>query len=313
MPSTQNNALVVNLESIRVFPENAIKPGSTWAQAQPLPYRIDSVLSQMWLPLEVCLIFERELGISWNETLELYLLDNSTRTSLMQQNYSVGFTLSGQNGAKPQTFVLPYSAFDLQVEPPLVEKTTYYFPLKRVINSTQYMLGRVFLQEVYLTVDYECHNFSLSQLYPLGGSGRILPISQVQNETALDANTKASSLTLGANVGIGIGIGLLVLVLIGLLVSWKKGWGFFRKKPSGPDLIEKPELHGEAIPRSEAMESERAELPVKCAVEAMERDPAELETRESSQEVGSPMSPTVEGLSAQMNLMRSKCRGQQAC
>jgi hypothetical protein len=56
------------------------------------------------------------------------------------------------------------------------------------------------------------------------------------------------------------------------------------------------------------MEKERAELPAKMTVEAMERDPAELETMESSQEVGSPMSPTVEGLGALYELDAEQIR-----
>jgi hypothetical protein len=58
---------------------------------------------------------------------------------------------------------IPYGAFDLTAQPPLVNTSTRYFALKRASNQTQYTLGRAFLQEAFLTVDYERHNFSLAQ------------------------------------------------------------------------------------------------------------------------------------------------------
>jgi hypothetical protein len=299
MPSKQNNTLVVSVESIRLLGQSEVSwPTETGSQS--LPYRIDSVLPQLWLPLEACLMFEKAFGLSWSETLQLYLVDDNTHAKLLQTNPSVSFKFSGKTGATSQTFTLPYSAFDLQVGPPLVESTTHYFPLKRAMNSTQYMLGRVFLQEVYLTVDYGRHNFSLSQVLPSGGSGHVLPILNMTNSPPGGNETTASSsgLSTGTYAGIGVGAGLTVLTVIGLLISWKKGWGFFRKKPSEPDFVEKPELHGEPVARVEAMEKERAELSTKCIVEAMERDAGELETKEPAQELGSPIHPTVDGLGA---------------
>src|ERR1019366_4883174 len=47
---------------------------------------------------------------------------------------------------------------------PLVTKnSSRYFPLKRAANDSQTTLGRAFLQEAYLIVDYERSNFSLYQ------------------------------------------------------------------------------------------------------------------------------------------------------
>jgi hypothetical protein len=325
MPSRQNNTLVVSLESIRLLGQSELS-WPTETGSTPLPYRVDSILSQMWLPLEACLMFEQAFGLSWNETLQLYLVDDDTHTRLLQTNPSVSFTFSSNTRTGSQTFTLPYSAFDLQVGPPLVESVTQYFPLKRAVNSTQYMLGRVFLQEVYLTVDYERHNFSLSQVLPPGGSGYILPISNAtntstgKNETIDGAKeTDSPRLSTSAYAGIGVGLGSLVFLVSGVLVSWKKRWGIFRKKLSAPDLKEKPELHGEPIPRVEAMEKERAELSAKCTVEAMEREVGELETVEPRQEADTPMSPIVEGRGAlheldaeQMRRSESLSRGRQS-
>ncbi|KAK0751397.1 hypothetical protein B0T18DRAFT_426041 [Schizothecium vesticola] len=60
-----------------------------------------------------------------------------------------------RSGGETVTVVLPYAAFDLVAKNPLVDETTHYFPLKRANSSKQYTLGRVYLQEAYLSIDYE--------------------------------------------------------------------------------------------------------------------------------------------------------------
>jgi len=42
---------------------------------------------------------------------------------------------------------LPYAAFDLVADYPLVIDSSRYFPLMRAANESQYTLGRTFLQE----------------------------------------------------------------------------------------------------------------------------------------------------------------------
>jgi hypothetical protein len=291
MPGANNSTLAATLDSVHIHGQSEV----AWPEASGLKaiqVRIDSVLPQMWLPLEICLMFEKAFGLSWNDTLQLYLVDDDTHATLLKTNPSVTFKISGI-GAATQRFVLPYSAFDLQVASPLVEGVANYFPLKRATNWTQYLLGRTFLQEVYLTVDYERNFFSLSQLYPPGGLGDILPIYNTEYDS-LESND--TGLSTGAYAGIGVGVGLAVLILLGLVLSWRQGWGFFRKKPLAPDTIGKAELHGEPVSLAEVVVRGRAELPAKHVVEAMDRETTELETVERSQEIESPMSPRVGGL-----------------
>jgi hypothetical protein len=303
MPSLQNNTLVVNLETIYLHGKDDI----TWptvAASKPISVRVDSVLSQMWLPLEACKIFEDTFDLTWNDTAEAYVLNQTTHERLVHLNPSVTFTISSDKDGPARNFTLPYSAFDLQMgDPP-----TPYFPLKRANNPVQYMLGRVFLQEVYLIVDYERGNFSLSQAYSTGGSGYIYPIYNTTfNPSSTSASTtnntnfgkegaKTARMSSGAYAGIGVSIGTIVLTVASVLLAWKKGWSMFRKNASIPDPIEKAELHGEHKPWIEAMGNERIELPGKLAVEAMEREITELETVEVCQEAGDPISPTVDGL-----------------
>ena len=111
---------------------------------------VDSTVSQIWLPLEACQAFEKAFGITFDETSQLYLVNDSLHTQLQAQNSSVTFELgAGTSGGKTINITLPYDSFDLLVEPPNsgVANNTRYFPLRRAANDSQYTIGRTFLQE----------------------------------------------------------------------------------------------------------------------------------------------------------------------
>jgi hypothetical protein len=109
---------------------------------------IDSTTPYLWLPLPACEKFEQALGLTWNSTLELYLVNDTLHTELVAKNASFIFTIGNATEGGPNIDItLPYASFDLSVSYPIVANATKYFPLKRAANDTQYTLGRAFLQE----------------------------------------------------------------------------------------------------------------------------------------------------------------------
>jgi hypothetical protein len=137
--------LVVGLQGITFSDSNV--------QNEPLLNKgiltfIDATVPHIWLPEHSCTLFEKAFGLTYNSTVDRYLVNNTLHTQLQSQNASVSFVLGNQvNGGATVTITLPYQAFDLQVGPPIVNTTQNYFPLRRAANSTQYTLGRTFLQE----------------------------------------------------------------------------------------------------------------------------------------------------------------------
>ncbi|KAF4631862.1 hypothetical protein G7Y89_g6267 [Cudoniella acicularis] len=119
---------------------------------------IGSTVPQIWLPVEACTLFENAFNITWDNTTELYLVTDDQHQNLLSQNPTVTFTLS--NFGNTVNITLPYSAFDLTVSQPIVTTSTRYFPLKRANTTSQYTLGRTFLQEAYIIADYDRRNFS---------------------------------------------------------------------------------------------------------------------------------------------------------
>jgi hypothetical protein len=109
---------------------------------------IDSTVPSIWLPIAACQQFEKVFGLTWDETTELYLVNDTLHTILMNNNASFTFSLGNSNKGGPVlNITLPYASFDLSVSYPIVANTTRYFPIMRAANDTQYTLGRAFLQE----------------------------------------------------------------------------------------------------------------------------------------------------------------------
>lgn len=147
MPNRKKTTLVVNLRAIHLYGRTNV----TWPAAAvsgSTPFQADSIVPQMWLPLEACKIFEDAFNLTWSDSVETYILTQDSHHGLLQENPSVVFTLSSGEDGSAGNFTLSYSVFDLQMDYPYVASPTPYFPLKRANNPQQYTLGRMFLQEV---------------------------------------------------------------------------------------------------------------------------------------------------------------------
>lgn len=111
---------------------------------------IDSTVPQIWLPTAACERFEQTLGLVWDESAKLYIVDRALHQTLLQSQPTFTFSLGNDERSEPTVeIVLPYASFDLIAKPPMIKNVTedlFYFPLKRG-NDTQITLGRTFLQE----------------------------------------------------------------------------------------------------------------------------------------------------------------------
>ncbi|KAL8853709.1 MAG: hypothetical protein Q9221_001520 [Calogaya cf. arnoldii] len=194
--------MTVNVKTISTTSENGDQ--RTELLAESFAAFVDSTIPYLYLPIESCRRFEETFGITWNENVQAYLVNDSLRASLLSRNPSITFTLSNSTSLASPTvdIVLPYAAFDLIAERPLMKNTTRYFPLMRAANESQYTLGRTFLQEAYLIADYERRNFSISQCsWNEGVQQDIIPIMSPD----LDDHEHAPHLKAGALTGIILG------------------------------------------------------------------------------------------------------------
>ncbi|KAH8885282.1 acid protease [Thozetella sp. PMI_491] len=217
--------LVVALQSISYT-------GSTQASLldSPINIYIDSTDPFLWLPESACKHFESVFGLTLDNSTGMYLLSDTHHSELQASGAEVAFHLSDVlSGGASMTIILPYAAFDLQAGPPLLgNSSSYYFPLKRAANESQFTLGRTFLQEAYLTADYERKRFNLSQCSWIeGATQHVVAITSVEDEVSLNTSspstlpsatpppeTNATRAILGTSAIVGIVVGVLASIAI---------------------------------------------------------------------------------------------------
>ncbi|KAH8658136.1 aspartic peptidase domain-containing protein [Xylariales sp. PMI_506] len=212
--------LVVALQSISYS-------GTTQATllSDPIEIFIDSTDPNLWLPDSVCDAFESAFGLTIDNTTGLYLVNDTHHSNLLDSDAEVVFRLSDVGtGGETVTITLPYNSFDLTAEAPLVSNTSYYFPLKRAANSTQYTLGRTFLQEAYLTADYERGVFNVSAcVWNQGATETIVTISSTDGSSSSSGSSSSGNpahLSGGAIAGIVVGC-VVFVALIGIIIALK--------------------------------------------------------------------------------------------
>ncbi|TVY93969.1 hypothetical protein LAWI1_G000906, partial [Lachnellula willkommii] len=195
---------------------------TTTLASDPISLYIDSTVPYIYLPRAICAKFESAFGLKWNDTTEIYTLNDTMHTSLQNMNPNITFTLSTSNGQNLD-IILPYKAFDLNASFPVIpDGTINYFPLKRAANDTQYTLGRAFLQEAYLMADYDRSEFTIAPcVWPSAFKSdirSILPPSANTTRTngTLTEIQQHTSTTVGAIVGGVIG-GIALIVGAALL------------------------------------------------------------------------------------------------
>ncbi|KAI7199751.1 hypothetical protein D0869_08434 [Hortaea werneckii] len=255
---------------------------SLWRDPSPLIAKIDSTVSQLWLPQSVCDLFASTFGLEFDNTTGLYLVNQTTHEQLLLSNPSISFMIgpnttdtSASAAADNLNIVLPYAAFDLQADIPLYNSSTDYFPIRVAANETQYTLGRTFLQEAYLFVDWERQNMTISQVVHRNETAEIVPVKPPSLDSG--GGTEDNGLGTGAIVGIAIGASAAIVLAVGFSVFFilrsqrrrKRAVALAKKveeDPSGFSSDEKKkhevvnELDGERVVPPEIMSEQRHEL-----------------------------------------------------
>ncbi|KAK5955443.1 hypothetical protein OHC33_003081 [Knufia fluminis] len=225
----------VALRSLEVtafhVPEHwATSPLPLLSQNDAASFTIDSSTPYLWLPESVCDNIARALNLTWDATIELYTFDNDT-TPQDLDSWSLSFTFRLANDLTSSEMIaleISYDAFNLQLSYPYPglfedysDAKVNYFPLRRANSSQQYTVGRAFLQETYLTVDYERNRFSLAQaLFPTSNEQSSLSVISRPDDSTWPGPggvMPSNGLSTGAKVGIAVGMVVMAAAITGLV------------------------------------------------------------------------------------------------
>lgn len=141
---------------------------------------VDSTTPFLWMTQDACSRFASTIGLVWNKALDLYQFASPQLYSdyLAGQGASLTFSVSSRDNTGTDGIVsltVSSAAFALNASYPYApsmkpdDPPAPYFPLRCLplggndTVNTRIVIGRVFLQEVYMIMNYDASHFSLHQ------------------------------------------------------------------------------------------------------------------------------------------------------
>lgn len=210
--------------AIQAITTNKNNSAATLVQLLPDPVYalLDSTVAEIWLPLASCQAFEQEFGLLYDNTTDLYLVNSTLHDSLLARNATVSFRIGEIfSGGDTVTIDFPYAAFDLTARPPYskLQQQSAFFPLRRAANDSQITLGRTFMQEAYIAVDYERAQFNLSKVawHPSSAPKLVAITSKSSAGGAQASSGHGSSSDNGSKLGAGVIAGITVAGFVAIL------------------------------------------------------------------------------------------------
>ncbi|GAP86299.1 putative aspartic-type endopeptidase [Rosellinia necatrix] len=212
---------------------------------------VDGCSPYLTLPKSTCDAIASHLPVTYNKNLGLYIWqeDDPKYSQIVSSASSLDFTFLAGSNTKHVTISVPFRHLNLTLSEPLVDSDQQYFPC--YTGSTQYTLGRAFLQDAFVGANWDSKTWWLAQ-----APGPNIPTAEVvtlaSSDTQIQASendwkeswsgswkaltpediagsqtvtppspssstTSSKGLSTGAVAGIGVGVGLAVLAIIGAL------------------------------------------------------------------------------------------------
>lgn len=251
MPNKSNNTLAVGVQSVLYTMDPDVET-NTYSLAQPEGFSatIDSTIPYLILPDDVCDQFVTKFGLQFDNSSQLFLVNSTSHKTNQRQNATVSFKIGAGPSAsnKFTSIVLPYEAFVQQASFPLAvpQDNTQYFSIKRSADG-MFVLGRTFLQEAYIIVDYERTNFTVAPALfadPMPTQSLVTIFNESYTGLQAPPDHPKAGLPTGAIAGIAAGIGVaFILAAVGAFFWWRKRrsrklQSFETEKPSGIDTTD---------------------------------------------------------------------------
>lgn len=185
----------VNLRAIIATVTSQDKKPASWSSTsrvlsgtnESVSAIIDTTTPYLWLPRSVCDRFAESFNLTWSDTFGVYLFDPKSAqfSDFLSGASSLSFTFSISSYDNVDNYGNPLqlpgvvnitvgsAAFAQLLRYPFKDAIGWdqssvpYFPLTRANESGPYIIGRAFMQEAYMVMNYEKTQFSVHQaLFP---------------------------------------------------------------------------------------------------------------------------------------------------
>jgi hypothetical protein len=147
--------------------------------------KIDPLSPYMYLPSAVCQAMVEGLPVTYDDGLGLYLwnTDDPAYEAIIDSPLYLDFQFYGL-GSSNNSIKLPMTLFDLTLTAPIKSKDTPYFPCRHTASSSDYALGRAFLQGAFIGMNWEEGKFWMGQA-PGPSSGASVITSIKKTDTTI--------------------------------------------------------------------------------------------------------------------------------
>ncbi|KAF3272495.1 hypothetical protein TWF970_009996 [Orbilia oligospora] len=203
---------------------------------EPLEVTIDSSTPYCWLPRAITDKIAQSVGAVWNESIGgsgyyVYNLSAPAYKNLETSTLAFHFNGTGDSWLFNSMTVSHWLFLAAPTEGVDPASPLRYLPLRPVDNASRSVLGRAFLQQIYLTANYYTNTFSMAQIDLDSQSAAQYVRVEAPVPPPLPSPSPPSSnkLSDGAIAGIAIGVVAFVAIILGLIF-----WQAKKRRKVGP-------------------------------------------------------------------------------
>ena len=142
-PFTSRNDILTN--------ENSSVPGG-------FPVTMNPSAPYLALPNSTCAAIAKDLPLTYQTKYGLYFwdVDDVQYQRIVTSPSYLSFTFRASGPSVTRLLIkVPFSLLNLTLEAPLIDTPTFYFPCQPPQDSSEYSLGRAFLQAAFFGVDWD--------------------------------------------------------------------------------------------------------------------------------------------------------------
>ena len=154
-----------------------------------VPVTMNPGAPYMYLPNSTCEAIAKDLPLTYNAKYGLYLWNTQDPEYVKIVKSPTYLSLTFRAASDNLTINVPFQLLNLTLDAPLATQPTPYFPCQPPNNSTEYSLGRAFLQAAFIGVNWDQGNGKWFLAQAPGPNTAQTPVQQPITTSTIEGST----------------------------------------------------------------------------------------------------------------------------